>query len=313
MSPGPPDTVNAQTWPFVISLVGQLQGHLQKQWLARRARLIELFEAAIKGHAAAAVLFDVQGRVVAAHGTGILGAAPIWPRSRAGDGPARRRAARAASTRNGWRRWHRASDRSGCRRSAKTGTVSAPSCAFRRPPVGSMQICVRPRLGRHWPPAFLPLLCTSPSLEGLLRQAERFATAKTSLLLEGETGTGKDVLARAVHAAGPFHAGPFVPVNCAALPHDILASELFGHAEGAFTGARRGGAKGRFEQANGGVLFLDEIGDMPGGPAALPAPCPGGRHGLAPGRGGAAQDHDAGHRCHQPAARQRRSGRTLPC
>jgi transcriptional regulator with PAS, ATPase and Fis domain len=112
-------------------------------------------------------------------------------------------------------------------------------------------------------PAFLPLLRTSPSLEGLLRQAERFATAKTSLLLEGETGTGKDVLARAVHAAGPFHAGPFVPVNCAALPRDILASELFGHADGAFTGARRGGARGRFEQANSGVLFLDEIGDMP--------------------------------------------------
>jgi transcriptional regulator with PAS, ATPase and Fis domain len=111
--------------------------------------------------------------------------------------------------------------------------------------------------------AFQCLLKTSPSLEDLLRQAERFATARTSLLLEGETGTGKDVLARAIHAAGPFKAGPFVPVNCAALPRDILASELFGHADGAFTGARRGGAKGRFEQANGGVLFLDEIGDMP--------------------------------------------------
>ena len=89
-------------------------------------------------------------------------------------------------------------------------------------------------------PAFLGLLRTSPSLEGLLRQAERFAAARTSLLLEGETGTGKDVLARAVHEAGPFHAGPFVPINCAALPRDILASELFGHAEGSFTGARRG-------------------------------------------------------------------------
>jgi len=97
----------------------------------------------------------------------------------------------------------------------------------------------------------------------MLHQAARFAAADTHLMLEGETGTGKDVLARAVHAASTSHAGPFVPVNCAALPRDILASELFGHAEGAFTGARRGGAKGRFEQAQGGVLFLDEIGDMP--------------------------------------------------
>jgi transcriptional regulator with PAS, ATPase and Fis domain len=113
------------------------------------------------------------------------------------------------------------------------------------------------------PPFLFALLQTSPSLESVLRQAARFAAAGTHLLLEGETGTGKDVLARAIHADGPGQAGPFVPVNCAALPREILASELFGHADGAFTGARRGGAKGRFEQANGGVLFLDEIGDMP--------------------------------------------------
>ena len=260
---GPPDTVNAQTWPFVISLVGQLQGHLQKRWLARRARLIELFEVAVKEHAAAAVLFDVQGRVVArtapAHAalrelgldrTSAMGVLVAMPH---GDfDPERLAAALAPGVRPEW--LSPLSEDGRC-----VGAVLHLPTASPVQRANLRRAEARPPLA----PAFRPLLSTSPSLEGLLRQAERFAAAKTSLLLEGETGTGKDVLARAVHEAGPFHAGPFVPINCAALPRDILASELFGHAEGAFTGARRGGARGRFEQANGGVLFLDEIGDMP--------------------------------------------------
>ena len=254
---GPPDTVNAQTWPFVISLVGQLQGHLQKRWLARRARLIELFEVAVKEHAAAAVLFDVQGRVVAhtapAHAalrelgldrTPAMGVLVAMPH---GDfDPERLAAALAPGV-----------DQSGCRRSAKTGAVSVPSCTSDGLPKQRTNLRraeARPPLA----PAFRPLLSTSPSLEGLLRQAERFAAAKTSLLLEGETGTGKDVLP----APCTRQDRSMQVLSCrsiARLPRDILASELFGHAEGAFTGARRGGARGRFEQANGGVLFLDEI------------------------------------------------------
>ena len=258
---GPPDTVNAQTWPFVISLVGQLQGHLQKRWLAKRARLIELFEAAVKGHAAAAVLLDVQGRVVAhtapaysaLHDLGLDQAPAVSMLVAVPHGglDPERLAALAPGIRPEW--LSPLSEDGHC-----VGAILHLPRASR-----GQRTNLRRAEARPLAPAFLPLLRTSPSLEGLLRQAERFAAAKTSLLLEGETGTGKDVLARAVHAAGPFHAGPFVPVNCAALPRDILASELFGHAEGAFTGARRGGARGRFEQANGGVLFLDEIGDMP--------------------------------------------------
>jgi transcriptional regulator of acetoin/glycerol metabolism len=113
------------------------------------------------------------------------------------------------------------------------------------------------------PPGFRQMAEASPSLEPVLRQADRFARRKVPLLLEGETGTGKDLLARAIHAAGPTAAGPFLALNCAALPRELLASELFGYADGAFTGARRGGARGKFEQAHGGTLFLDEIGDMP--------------------------------------------------
>ena len=82
------------------------------------------------------------------------------------------------------------------------------------------------------------------------------------ILIRGETGTGKEQLARHAHAASR-RAGSFVPVNCAALPESLIEAELFGYADGAFTGARKGGAAGLFKEADGGTLFLDEIGDMP--------------------------------------------------
>ena len=87
--------------------------------------------------------------------------------------------------------------------------------------------------------------------------------AGVSILLQGETGAGKEVFARQMHARSRRAAGPFVAVNCAALPESLIESELFGYEDGAFTGARRQGSKGLLRQAHGGVLFLDEIGDMP--------------------------------------------------
>jgi len=83
------------------------------------------------------------------------------------------------------------------------------------------------------------------------------------ILIEGETGTGKELLARAIHESGPRKQAPFVAINCASIPEGLIESELFGHEEGAFTGARRRGAIGRIQQAHGGTLFLDEIGEMP--------------------------------------------------
>lgn len=79
----------------------------------------------------------------------------------------------------------------------------------------------------------------------------------------GETGVGKEYVARAIHENSPRKDGPFIAVNCGSLPKELMESELFGYAEGAFTGARRQGYKGKFEQANGGTLFLDEIGEVP--------------------------------------------------
>jgi len=103
----------------------------------------------------------------------------------------------------------------------------------------------------------------SPALIQSLNRARQLARSRVSVLLLGETGVGKEVFARCIHASSVAKDSPFVALNCGGLTRDLLASELFGYAEGAFTGARRGGMIGKIEAADGGTLFLDEIGEMP--------------------------------------------------
>ncbi|BBO55953.1 sigma-54-dependent Fis family transcriptional regulator [Cobetia sp. AM6] len=102
-----------------------------------------------------------------------------------------------------------------------------------------------------------------PSMHRLLKLARRMRHENVSILIRGETGTGKEVLARALHDSGPRAKAPFVAVNCAAIPESLIESELFGYLPGAFTGGRPKGMRGLIQQADGGTLFLDEIGDMP--------------------------------------------------
>jgi two-component system nitrogen regulation response regulator GlnG len=108
----------------------------------------------------------------------------------------------------------------------------------------------------------IPLVGRSPAMQDIYRVLARLMQTDLTVLISGESGTGKELVARALHDYGKRRNGPFVAVNMAAIPRDLIESELFGHEKGAFTGAQARSA-GRFEQADGGTLFLDEIGDMP--------------------------------------------------
>jgi two-component system nitrogen regulation response regulator NtrX len=115
---------------------------------------------------------------------------------------------------------------------------------------------LRGRLGKH------QIVWKSERMRRFMEQLERVATSETRVCILGETGTGKELVARTLHERSPRHAATFVPVNCAAVPPELIESELFGHEKGSFTGAG-GRHRGKFEQADHGTLFLDEIGDMP--------------------------------------------------
>lgn len=107
------------------------------------------------------------------------------------------------------------------------------------------------------------ILGESQTMCQIRERAKTVATSKSTVLIRGESGTGKEMLARAIHNLSPRQLGPFVAINCTAIPESLLESELFGYEDGAFTGARKGGKIGKFELASKGTLFLDEIGDMP--------------------------------------------------
>lgn len=103
----------------------------------------------------------------------------------------------------------------------------------------------------------------SPAMKTMKERGRRFAKSNEPILLVGESGTGKELIAEALHSASDRADKPFVTVNCAALPHELIESELFGYEAGAFTGAKSGGMKGKFELADKGTIFLDEIGELP--------------------------------------------------
>lgn len=121
---------------------------------------------------------------------------------------------------------------------------------------------LRPSAENHAENGFDAIIGTSPALEFVLAQVERVAPTDSTVLVLGETGTGKELIARAIHNISSRCGRPFVKLNCAAIPFDLLESELFGHEKGAFTGAFAQKI-GRFEMADKGTLFLDEIGDIP--------------------------------------------------
>jgi PAS domain S-box-containing protein len=126
------------------------------------------------------------------------------------------------------------------------------------PPERSREIESRPSGNK-----FDTIIGKSENMIAIKHLARRAAVTHSTILITGESGTGKEVFAKAIHSASTYADGPFIGINCAAIPEHLLESELFGYEDGAFTGARKGGKPGKFELANKGTLFLDEIGDMP--------------------------------------------------
>ncbi|MCC6719501.1 MAG: nitrogen regulation protein NR(I) [Acetobacteraceae bacterium] len=139
-----------------------------------------------------------------------------------------------------------------------TELLSVVDRALAAPAGGAVRAAATPRDAEEK----LPLIGRSAAMQEIYRTIARLTTADLTVMINGESGTGKELVARALHDYGRRRAGPFVAINMAAIPRELIESELFGHERGAFTGATTR-APGRFEQANGGTLFLDEIGDMP--------------------------------------------------
>ncbi len=137
----------------------------------------------------------------------------------------------------------------------ETGRLAHAAC--RGHPAAAAELVAEPA------DALTALEMGDAALQRTIARARKVVGKPIALLLQGESGVGKEVFARALHCSGPRQARPFVAVNCAALPENLIEAELFGYQGGAFTGARREGAPGRIREAHGGTLFLDEIGDMP--------------------------------------------------
>src|SRR5574338_362644 len=132
-----------------------------------------------------------------------------------------------------------------------------------RPRSDGRGLLISPRAATAGATAFDHLDHGDPRLGEAIHRARRIAGRNIPLLIQGETGTGKELFAQAFHRDGPRREGPFIAVNCAAIPTNLIEAELFGYAPGAYTGARAKGARGKLMEADGGTLFLDEIGDMP--------------------------------------------------
>jgi DNA-binding NtrC family response regulator len=172
-----------------------------------------------------------------------------------------RQALVAGERREGWRAFLRTED------GLRLLSISAAPLLGRTPCDDAVKyiLVLRPadeEMTASGPTLLSGLIARSPAMQRVFRLVENLQGSTATILLSGESGTGKEVVARAIHAHSPRNRGPFVAVNCGALPPDLLESELFGHVRGAFTGAIRDRV-GRFELAAKGTLFLDEIGDLP--------------------------------------------------
>jgi transcriptional regulator of acetoin/glycerol metabolism len=252
---------------LAMMTAGRIEAELAARQMESRWRLAEAgLQSLSRAAASAVMLFDRQGRLVKAEG--------VTSHSRAslggcGDWSAGRRI-EAFDTDSGhggaalpdWLRpeWVQPV----VRRGQRLGTVVVLPDSLRREPARRIVDIRAPTSPVGQTSTTLgPIIGRSAALRHALEKAKHMADLGVPVLLQGETGVGKELFARAIHEGRPRTAGPFVALNCGGLPRDILASELFGYVDGAFTGAKRSGMIGKIEAARGGTLFLDEIGEMP--------------------------------------------------
>ncbi|HSM92371.1 MAG TPA: sigma-54-dependent Fis family transcriptional regulator [Anaeromyxobacteraceae bacterium] len=259
---GAPRSFSRQSLAFVVSAAAQIEGHLKQLELAERFRILAACVAPLSAaHAEPVILFDRRGLAVKANGRAAAALDRLGLAVAAGRGlrveALNLEARGAVASVPGWLRAGRAEPV--MEHGERIGTmVVLPEDAARRARPA-------PRTAERGAEAgadpFAAVVGPSAPLREAVERARTLAASRAPVLLHGETGVGKELFARGIHAAGRAR-GPFVAVNCAGLSRELLASELFGYADGAFTGARRGGMEGKVEAAAGGTLFLDEIGEM---------------------------------------------------
>ena len=215
-----------------------------------------------------------------------------------------------------WRHRQRSSRRCAPARSISSSSRSAPSgcrsrCAMRSTPSALEAEFQRLKRSRAGTLTFKDIVTRSARMQAVLRTAEKAAASLIPVLIEGESGVGKELIARAIHGSGERRAKPFVAVNCGAIPDNLVESILFGHEKGAFTGATEKHI-GKFVEASGGTLFLDEVGELP--PAAQVKLLRAIQEGEVDPVGGAqaGQGRRAHHLGDQPQPDRRREERALP-
>jgi transcriptional regulator of acetoin/glycerol metabolism len=259
------DTYNRYSLALTVSLAGRIESRLARDAMERRLRLLDrcaVYFGSTRGDGV--LIVDERGRLVKANPQIVPALHRLGVDARLGSGfsiPGLDGAGGTAPSANApdWiRRAHVETVREGT--DVLGFIVVVPDTASHRRPA----LPARARDGHgDTTGAFERIVGTSGALRAALAKAQQLAPSKVPVLLLGETGSGKELFAQGIHQASACADGPFVALNCGGLSRDLLASELFGYAEGAFTGARKSGAAGKIEAANGGTLFLDEIGEMP--------------------------------------------------
>lgn len=254
---------NTHCLALAVAGVGRIETRLAAREMEKRARLLDVtLTHAKRWGDSGLVIFDRRGRLVRANekaglfldslGLDLTAWSSVGIAGLAEDGP------QGGRPLPEWMRtdWLEPV----IEREERLGTVLAIPLSRR----WSVQAATVPEpAGRRSGNAIDGIVGDSEVLDKAKSRARQLARLHVPVLLLGPTGAGKEVFAQALHRSGPRAAGPFVPLNCGSMTRDLLASELFGYVDGAFTGARRGGMVGKFEAADGGTLFLDEIGEMP--------------------------------------------------